>query len=62
MAKFLNKAGFILETNDLDKIECYKAKGLKELIDEPLPVQDVEPTDDFTVKPAKKKKVTKKGV
>lgn len=62
MAKFLTKAGLVLETNDKDKIECYKAKGLIEVKTEPQPVQDVEVADDFVVKPAKKRKVTKKGV
>lgn len=63
MAKFLNKAGLLIETTDKDKIECYKAQGLKEFIEEPQPKQEkVEIADDFVVKPAKKKKVTKKGV
>lgn len=62
MAKFLNNAGLIIETDDIVKIECYKAKGLKELIIESQPTQEVEAIDDFTIKPAKKKKVTKKGV
>ena len=63
MAKFLTKAGLLVETNDADKIACYKAKGLTEVIDEPQPKQEnVEIADDFVVKPAKKKKVTKKGV
>lgn len=61
MAKFLNKAGLLIETNDKDKIECYKAQGLKEFKTEPQPKQEVEIADDFIVKPAKKKKVTKKG-
>ena len=64
MAKFLNKAGFVLETEDADKIQCYKAKGLKEYIEEPQPVQEVEIEDEYTVKPVKKpatkKKTTKK--
>lgn len=60
MAKFLNKAGLLIETNDADKIACFQAKGLHEFIDEPQPVQDVEIADDFTVKPAKKKTTTKK--
>lgn len=60
MAKFLTKAGLLLETNDKDKIECFKAKGLKEITEEPKPTQDVEVADDFVVKPAKKK--GKKGV
>lgn len=59
MAKFLTKAGLLIETNDADKIECYKAKGLKEITEEPQPVQDVEVAGDYTVKPAKKK-TTKK--
>lgn len=62
MAKFLNKAGLIIETNDKDKIECYKAQGLKEYITEPQPKQEVEIESDYVLKPAKKKKVTKKGV
>lgn len=63
MVKFINKAGLMFETNDKDKIECYRAKGLTEVKTEPQPIQEVEITDDFTVKPAKKKKkVTKKGV
>jgi hypothetical protein len=61
MAKFLTKAGLLIETNDKDKIECYKAKGLTEITEEPKPIQAVEVADDFVVKPAKKKKVTKKG-
>lgn len=60
MAKFLTKAGLLVETDDADKIECYKAKGLKEFIEEPQPAQDVEIADEYTVKPAKKKKNTKK--
>lgn len=59
MAKFLTKAGLVVETNDAIKIECYKAKGLQELINEPQPVQDVEIADDFVVKPAKKKNAKK---
>lgn len=55
MAKFLTKAGLILETNDADKIECYRAKGLVELKQEPLPKQDVEVASDYVVRPAKKK-------
>lgn len=62
MAKFLNKAGLVLETNDAVKIECYKAAGLTELKEEPQPEQKVEVADEFTVRPAKKKKGTKKGV
>lgn len=59
MTKFLTKAGLLIETNDADKIECYKAKGLHEITEEPQPVQNVEVADDYTVKPAKKK-TTKK--
>ena len=62
MAKFLTKAGLLLETDDNDKIECFKSQGLKEVFEEPQPVQNVEIADDFVVRPAKKKKVTKKGV
>lgn len=58
MVKFLSKAGIILETDDQAKIECYKAKGLKELINEPQPIQDVEVAEDYIVRPAKKKKKT----
>ena len=60
MAKFLNRAGFVLETDDKSKIECYKARGLKELVDEPQPPQDVEVAEEYVVRPAKKKKTTKK--
>ena len=60
MAKFLSKAGIILETDDINKIECYKAKGLKEFTEEPQPLQDVEVADEYVVRPAKKKKTTKK--
>ena len=61
MAKFLNKAGLILETNDPDKIECYKAKGLVELTNEPQPEQkNVVVDSDYVVRPAKSKK-GKKG-
>ena len=60
MAKFLTNAGIIIETNDRDKIECFKAKGLEEYKPEPQPVQEVEATDDYVVKPAKKK-ASKKG-
>ena len=60
MAKFLTKAGLLVETTDADKIECYKAKGLTEFIEEPEPIQNVEVADDYVVKPAKKKKNTKK--
>lgn len=60
MVKFLSKAGIILETDDQTKIECYKSKGLKEVIDEPQPLQDVEVAEDYVVRPAKKKKTTKK--
>ena len=60
MAKFLNAAGLLIETTDADKIECYRAKGLQEVISEPQPEQkDIEVTDDFVVRPAKKKKSTK---
>lgn len=59
MAKFLTKAGTVIETTDKDKIECYKAKGLVEYIQEPQPKQEVEVIDDFVVKPAKKKKAKK---
>ena len=64
MAKFLTQAGLEIETNDKDKIECYRAKGLKEVKIEPQPIQeDVKPVDDYVVaKTPKKKKVTKKGV
>ena len=55
MAKFLTQAGVVIETTDKDKIECFKNKGLNELIDEPQPKQNVEVADDFIVKPAKKK-------
>ena len=62
MAKFVNKAGVIIETNDKDKIELFRAKKLKELKIEPQPKQEeVQIVDDYTVKP-KKKKVAKKGV
>ena len=60
MAKFLTKAGLVIETNDKDKIECYKSKGLQEFIEEPQPKQDVEIADEYIVKPAKKKKPSKK--
>ena len=60
MAKFLTKAGLVVETSDKDKIECYKAKGLKEFVEEPQPKQNVEVADDYVVKPAKKKKTTKR--
>ena len=56
MAKFLNKAGLLLETNDTDKIECYKAQGLTEITEEPQPTHAVEATDDYVIRPAKKKK------
>lgn len=59
MAKFLTKAGTIIETTDKDKIECYKAKGLIEYIQEPQPKQEVKIADDYTVRPAKKKKAKK---
>lgn len=59
MAKFLTKAGAVIETTDKDKIECYKAKGLIEYIQEPQPTQEVEATDDYIVRPAKKKKAKK---
>ena len=62
MALFLNNAGLLIETDDAIKIECFRAKGLKEINEEPQPVQDVEVEDDFTVKPAKKKAKGKKGV
>lgn len=45
--------------------QSYREKGyikVAENIEEPKPIQDVEIADDFVVKPAKKKKVTKKGV
>lgn len=54
--KFLNKAGILFETDDLDKIDCFKAKGLIELKDEPQPAQDVEIKDDYTIR-----KVVKRG-
>lgn len=60
MAKFLNKAGLIIETNDEAKIECYKAKGLTEYVEDPQPKQEVEVADDYIVRPAKKKKKTTK--
>lgn len=60
MAKFFTKAGLVIETNDKDKIECYKAKGLKEFIEEPQPEQNVEVADEFVVKPAKKKAIKRK--
>ena len=62
MAQFLTKAGLIIETDDKEKIECYRAKGLEEFITEPQPKQEVEIESDYVLKPAKKKKVTKKGV
>ena len=62
MAKFLTRAGLIIETDDKDKIECYKQKGLREYIEDPQPLQDVEVADEYVVRPAKKKKGTKKGV
>ena len=62
MAKFLTQAGIILETDDKDKIECYKAKGLEEYVENPLPLQDVEVAEEYVVRPAKKKKGGKKGV
>lgn len=61
MAKFLNKAGIVIETDDKDKIECYKAKGLVEFVEEPQPKQEVEIAEEYVVRPAKKKKVAKKG-
>ncbi len=65
MAKFLTKSGLEIVTTDKDKIECYRAKGLKEVKIEPQPIQeDVKPVDDYVVAkktPVKKKKVTKKG-
>ena len=45
--------------------QTYKERGyiqVAENIEEPKPIQDVEVADDFVVKPAKKKKVTKKEV
>lgn len=57
--KFLNKAGIILETNDPDRIECFKAQGLQEYIENPQPSQkNVKIVDEFTVKkkPVKKTK------
>ena len=64
MAQYLSKAGFILQTNDKDKIEVYKAKGLKEVTEEPQPPQDdIKPEDEFIVRKAKKPvKKGKKGV
>lgn len=62
MAKFLTRAGIVIETNDKDKIECYKAQGLSEYVYDPQPIQDVEIAEEYVVRPAKKKKVTKKGV
>ena len=55
MALFLNNAGLLIETDDIIKIECFRAKGLKEIVEEPHPVQEVEVEDEYTVKPAKKK-------
>ena len=55
MAKFLSKAGLILETNDPDKIECYRVQGLVEIKQEPQPKQEVEIANDYIVRPAKKK-------
>lgn len=55
MAKFLSKAGLILETNDADKIECYRVQGLVEIKQEPQPKQEVEIANDYIVRPAKKK-------
>lgn len=60
MVKFLNNAGLVIETNDAAKIECYKAKGLAEYVEDPQPKQEVEVADDYIVRPAKKKKTTKK--
>ena len=64
MAKFLTKAGLVIETEDAEKIEVYKAKGLTEFKTEPQPEQkEVIVTDDFIVKkaPVKTKKGSKKG-
>lgn len=61
MAKFLTKAGLIIETEDKDKIECLKSKGLREFVEEPQPIQDVEVASDYAIRPAvKKKKPTKR--
>lgn len=60
MAKFLNRAGLLIETNDKDKIECYRQKKLTEIIEEPQPKQEVKVEDEYTIKPVKKKK-GKKG-
>jgi hypothetical protein len=59
MAKFFTKAGILIESDDFDKIECYKSKGLEEYIENPQPVQNVEIADEYTVRPAKKKTTTK---
>lgn len=55
MAKFLNKAGLLIETNDADKIACYRAKKLAEIVEEPQPKVEVEIKDEYTIKPVKKK-------
>lgn len=46
------------------QLQVYKEKGYMEVSSkpEPQPAQEVEVADDFVVKPAKKKKATKKGV
>lgn len=65
MARFITKAGLIIESSDMDKINMFRAKGLKEAVIEPQPKQEVEVADEYTIRPAKKKKVTiskKKGV
>ena len=61
MARFINGAGLILETNDKTKIECYKAKGLKELDEQPKQ-ELVEVADEYTVKKKKARKTKAKGV
>ena len=58
--KFLNKAGVIIETNDADKIECFRTQGLREYVENPLPSQeDVKVSDEFVVKKKPVKKKTK---
>lgn len=59
----LVKGDRLEETSDLILIEALKQSGFKELKTEKQPKQEVEPVGDYVVKkPAKKKKVTKKGV
>ena len=64
MAQFINKAGILFETDDNDKIEVFRAKGLKEISREPQPLQDdIKPEEEFVVRKAKKTvKKGKKGV